>query len=204
MNIPTGPIDRRRALMFRFPAVALLLTSCTIHAAEPTALTTHDIGCTTECTRMKELADQYQSAIASVKEQQKRITEQWTQRVTEVAKLSQQQEAFVEKAASMMKNPQMPLSTYEYRSLILTGIYDLLTLCLLWSVIYEALIKPRQADLSINFVTKPADTKSLSESRPVIDFVIENRGTDLRNVVIKSEPDFLGWGSLGANSPKEP
>lgn len=96
------------------------------------------------------------------------------------------------------------MSPYESWSLILTAIYDLLTFGLLAFVAYEAVIKPRKENVSINFVSKPADTKSWGWSRAVIDFVIENRGPELKNVVIQSNPDFLGWNNLGVESPKPP
>jgi hypothetical protein len=33
--------------------------------------------------------------------------------------------------------------------------------------------------------------------RSNVDFVLENRGIEIRNVQIKSEPDYLGWTNLG-------
>lgn len=96
------------------------------------------------------------------------------------------------------------MSPYESWSLAFTAIYDVLTFGLLAFVAYEAVIKPRKEDLTVNFVSIPRDTKSWSWSRPIIDFVVDNRGAELRNVAIRSEPDFLGWGSLGSDSSREP
>lgn len=33
--------------------------------------------------------------------------------------------------------------------------------------------------------------------RSNIDFVLENRGIELRNVRLKSDPDYLGWANIG-------
>jgi len=88
------------------------------------------------------------------------------------------------------------MSKYEVLSLILTGAYDLLTLFLLFFVVYEALIKPKKSNVSLYIRFKPKDTKNWSTRREFADFVLENNGTALKNIIIKSEPDTLGWARL--------
>lgn len=96
------------------------------------------------------------------------------------------------------------MTKYECWSLALTAIYDLLTLGLLAFVAYEALVKPKLANLAIFFQPKPKDTKQYSWSRQTMDFIIDNRGPELKNIRISSNPDFLGWGNLGQDSNVKP
>lgn len=96
------------------------------------------------------------------------------------------------------------MTRYECWSLALTAIYDLLTLGLLLFVAYEALVKPRLGNLAIFFQPKPKDTKQYSFSRQTMDFTIDNRGSELKNITISSNPDFLGWGNLGQSSKVTP
>jgi len=91
------------------------------------------------------------------------------------------------------------MTKYETYSLGLSVIYDLLTLGLLSFVAYEAFVKPKLANIVIFFLPKPLDTESYSWSRQTLDFIIENRGAELKNVKISSNPDHLGWGNLGHN-----
>lgn len=96
------------------------------------------------------------------------------------------------------------MTLYEYCSLALTAIYNILTFFLLVFVAYEALIKPKLGNLAIYFQAKPKDTKQWSWTRQNMDFVIDNRGPELKNVKISSQPDFLGWGILGKNVKSNP
>ena len=96
------------------------------------------------------------------------------------------------------------MTTYENWSLILTGIYDLLTFGLLMFVGYEAVLKKRQPEIAFYMQRMPEDTKQHSEERQLADFVLENRGGEVKNVQIKSEPDFIGWDNLGNNSEVKP
>jgi hypothetical protein len=89
------------------------------------------------------------------------------------------------------------MSNYETWSLILTGIYDLLTFLLFAVTVYVAVIQRRIANIAFYHQRVNRDTKSWSWRRSNIDFVLENRGIDLKNVQIKSEPDNLGWRNLG-------
>lgn len=89
------------------------------------------------------------------------------------------------------------MTPYENSSLVLTAVYDLLTFGLLTFVAYEALIKPKLANLAIYFQAKPKDTKQWSWTRQTMDFVIENRGPELRNIRVHSKPDSIGWANLG-------
>lgn len=86
----------------------------------------------------------------------------------------------------------------------LTGIYDLLTFGLLVFVAYEALAKPKRANLAIYFEERPVETKQWGWVRQTMDFVIENNGNEIKNVKILSEPDFLGWDNLGKGGRREP
>lgn len=92
------------------------------------------------------------------------------------------------------------MTSYEWWSVALTALYDLLTLGVLAVVAYEALIKPKQANLVMFFQAKAMDTKEWGWVRQTMDFVVENRGPELRNIVLSSNPDFLGWGNLGRTS----
>lgn len=89
------------------------------------------------------------------------------------------------------------MTRYETLSLIFTGIYDLLTLLLLVVVVYEGIIKSRLADIAFYYLELPEDTKKWSWKAQLMDFVLENRGPELKNVRITSEPDNIGWGNLG-------
>jgi len=82
--------------------------------------------------------------------------------------------------------------SYNCYSLLLTGIYDFLTLSLLVFVIYEAIIKPKVPNIAFYFQTQQPDIKQWSWERQVADFIFENRGIEIRKVIIKSVPDELG------------
>ncbi len=96
------------------------------------------------------------------------------------------------------------MSSYEIWSLVLTGIYDLLTFLLLAVTVYVAIIQKRIANIAFYHQSINRDTKSWSWRRSNIDFVLENRGIELRNVRIKSEPDNLGWRNLGDGDSQFP
>ena len=89
------------------------------------------------------------------------------------------------------------MTKYELWALALTGLYDLLTFLLLIFVVYEALIKPRQANLALYIQRMPEDAKQWSWQRELVDFVLENRAKEIKNVRITSDPDFIGWDNLG-------
>jgi hypothetical protein len=96
------------------------------------------------------------------------------------------------------------MTRFETLSLLLTGIYDLLTFLLLVFVVYEGIIKPRLADIAFYYIGIPKDTKQWSYEAQLMDFVLENRGPELKNVRITSEPDNIGWGNLGPRAdPKQ-
>lgn len=86
------------------------------------------------------------------------------------------------------------MTLYEKSSLILTGIYDLLTFGLLFFVAFEAIVKPKIPKLSLSLQQVPDDTDSASWRAALLDLVIENRGNELKNLTIKSIPDELNWG----------
>ncbi|HMO81856.1 MAG TPA: hypothetical protein PKD24_13785 [Pyrinomonadaceae bacterium] len=92
------------------------------------------------------------------------------------------------------------MSRYENWSLLLTGIYNLLTFLLLAFTVYIAVVQRRIPNIALYYKTRPKDTKQWGGIRPNIDFVLENRGIELRNVSLKSEPDFLGWANIGEAS----
>ncbi len=96
------------------------------------------------------------------------------------------------------------MTTFECWSLTLTAVYDLLTLGLLAFVMYEALIKPKLANIAIFFQAEPEDTEQHNRSFQPMDFVIDNRGAEIKNITISSNPDFLGWGKLGKDGNVEP
>ena len=96
------------------------------------------------------------------------------------------------------------MTTYEFWSLTLTAVYDLLTFGLLVFVAYEALIKPKLANLAIFFQAEPKDTEQDSRSWQPMDFVIDNRGSEIKNITISSNPDFLGWGKLSKDGNVDP
>lgn len=81
-------------------------------------------------------------------------------------------------------------------------------ICLLFGLLvfvgYEALIKPKLENLAIYFQSIPKDTKQWGWSRQTMDFVIDNRGAELKNIKISSQPDFIGWGNLGKDAKIEP
>ena len=89
------------------------------------------------------------------------------------------------------------MSTFEVSSLVLTGIYDLLTFLLLAFTAYIAVFQRRSPNVSLYYQVVPKDTKQWSWRRSNIDFVLENRGIELRNVKLTSEPDYLGWANIG-------
>jgi hypothetical protein len=89
------------------------------------------------------------------------------------------------------------MTNYECWSLVLTGMYDLFTFLLLVFVAYEALIKPRLPNIAFYIQRMPEDTKQWGWQRQLVDFILENRGHEIKNVLIKSEPDFVGWDNLG-------
>jgi hypothetical protein len=89
------------------------------------------------------------------------------------------------------------MSKFEHWSLLLTGLYDLFTLLLIFFVAYEAIIAPRKPRIGLYLQRMPKDTKMWSWKAGLADFVLENRGPELRNVRIKSEPDFLCWNNFG-------
>lgn len=94
------------------------------------------------------------------------------------------------------------MSNYEIWSLILTCFYNLLTFGLLAFVAYETLVKPKQPNIAFYLQGISEDTEQWSWRRPLADFVLENKGGRLKNVVIKSEPDFIGWDNLGKDNDK--
>lgn len=89
------------------------------------------------------------------------------------------------------------MSNFEIWSLILTGVYDLLTFFLLSFTVYIAVFQRRAPNIALFYQVRPKDTKQWSWRRSNIDFVLENRGVELRNVSLKSDPDFLGWANIG-------
>lgn len=95
------------------------------------------------------------------------------------------------------------MTQYEYTSLLLTGIYDLLTFLLLLFVVYEAIYKSKSPNIAFYFKTLPLDTKRWGWRRQIADFILENRGIELKNVIIKSEPDYIGWNNLGVDAQRD-
>lgn len=89
------------------------------------------------------------------------------------------------------------LKEYEIWSLVLTGIYDLLTLGLLCFVVYEAVIKPKLSNVALFIQTLPKDTDVWGYEGQPVDFILENKGVALQNISITSEPDYIGWNQLG-------
>ena len=92
------------------------------------------------------------------------------------------------------------MSKYETYSLILTATYDILTFLLLAFVVYEGIIKPKLPDIAFYLQKVPIDTMRRYSIEPLMDFVLENRGIELKNLRIISDPDNLGWGKLGPDS----
>ena len=91
------------------------------------------------------------------------------------------------------------MTKYECLSLGLTAIYDILTFLLLIFVIYEAIIKSRLPNIAFYLQNLPDDTKNWPIRRQLADFILENRGPEIKNVTITSNPDNIGWDNLGAN-----
>lgn len=96
------------------------------------------------------------------------------------------------------------MTNYEIWDLILTFVYDVSTICLLIFVIYEALIKPKIPDIAFYPQYMPIDTKNYSLRAQPADFIFENRGIELKNISIKSDPDYLGWGNIGKDKNIKP
>jgi hypothetical protein len=94
------------------------------------------------------------------------------------------------------------MSKYEIWSLALTATYDGLTFLLLMFVAYEAAIKPSRANIAFYIQRIPKETKFWGYRRAMLDFVLENRGPELKNIKIKSEPDFIGWDNWGDEGEK--
>lgn len=94
------------------------------------------------------------------------------------------------------------MSSYEVLNLCLTGIYDLLTFGLLFFVAYEALIKPRKPNVVLSLQSNPPDAEPTPGRARFLDLVIDNRGADITNVVIKSEPDSINWGKSSNSAGK--
>jgi hypothetical protein len=88
------------------------------------------------------------------------------------------------------------MSNYEIWSLIFTAAYDLLTLGLLTVTVYIGVIQRFIPNISFYYQRIPNDIEGREGKQNFMDFVLENRGIDLKNVQIKSEPDYLGWGLL--------
>lgn len=96
------------------------------------------------------------------------------------------------------------MSNYDRWSLILTGTYDLLTFLLLLFVAYQTVVVPKKPKLALYLQRMPKDTKMWSWKAALADFILENRGPELRNIRIKSEPDFLGWDNFGDADQSDP
>lgn len=84
------------------------------------------------------------------------------------------------------------MSDYEKWNLIITTLSAVST----FGLFVIAILLPKKANLAIYFQPKPNDTKQWSHSMASMDFIIENRGQELKNIRISSNPDFLGWGKL--------
>lgn len=95
------------------------------------------------------------------------------------------------------------MSSYEISSLVLTGIYDLLTFLLLFVVAYEAMFRSKIPNIAFYMQTLSTDTKRWGWRKQIADFILENRGIELKNIMIKSEPDNIGWANLGGNVKQE-
>lgn len=94
------------------------------------------------------------------------------------------------------------MTSYELWTLFLTASYDLLTFFLLVFVVYEAIIKPKIPNIAFYLQSLPMDTEKQELTVQLTDFILENRGIELKNVSIKSNPDDIGWDNLG-NRGKE-
>lgn len=89
------------------------------------------------------------------------------------------------------------MRSYEFYSLIAVSIYDFLTFLLLVFVVYESLIKPKIPNLNFYMQLLPIDTKTMRGKIQLADFILENRGIELKNIKIKSEPDDIKWDNIG-------
>ena len=88
------------------------------------------------------------------------------------------------------------MNNYEFWSLILMFFYDVLTLLLLAFTVYITVFQRRLPNIAFYHRGISRDTKRWSWRLRSIDFVLENRGIELKNISIGSEPDYLGWKSL--------
>lgn len=95
------------------------------------------------------------------------------------------------------------MSQYEIWSLVLTGVYDLLTFLLLACTVYIAVIQRRIPNIALFYEVPPRDTKSWGWRRSNLDIVLENRGVELRNVSLSSTPDYLGWATIGGKEESQ-
>ncbi|GEM_PF-3487784 len=77
-----------------------------------------------------------------------------------------------------------------------TVIYDILTFGLLSFAAYQTWIRPTFPNIAFYIQFMPKDTKHYSWSAQLMDFVLENRGQELKNIQIKSKPDDIGFGRL--------
>ncbi|MCF8143061.1 MAG: hypothetical protein K9N21_03985 [Deltaproteobacteria bacterium] len=94
------------------------------------------------------------------------------------------------------------MSCYEKWSIALTAMYDVLTFFLLLFIVYESIVKPKVPNVAFFMQTLPRDTKEWSRTVQLTDFIFENRGVELKNVVITSNPDYIGWDNLGPSAEK--
>lgn len=96
--------------------------------------------------------------------------------------------------STFMPSKGTAMTLYEKSSLIITGIYDVLTFGLLCFVAFEAIVKPKIPKLSLSIQQVPVDTDTASWRAALLDLVIDKRGKELKNLIIKSTPDDLNWG----------
>jgi len=87
-------------------------------------------------------------------------------------------------------------------TVILTGIYDFLTFLLLYFVFFEAIIKPKIPNIAFYMQQSPIDTQNWSFEARLADFILENKGVEIKNITIKSDPDEIGWFYVHDNSNK--
>ena len=87
--------------------------------------------------------------------------------------------------------------SYESCSLILTGVYSVLTFFLLAFVAYESLVKPKLGNPAVYLRGEPTDTEQKDRSLQLMDFVIDNRGSEIKNIKISSIPDNVGFRRIG-------
>lgn len=71
-------------------------------------------------------------------------------------------------------------------------------------VAYQTLVIPRLPRLAFYVQRIARDTKTWSWRANFIDFVMENRGVELRNVRISSDPDEIGWDRLDNSHTGKP